>query len=88
MTSWAPNVRKTEGNQWVTDGPKEMLEKCSRNDEEMQGISEGLKGARGNAKEMLEESQLISNIARELKGSHSVASELQGSQRVSKGLKG
>ena len=43
---------------------KEMLEKCWRNAER---ISEGLKRARGNAKEMLEESQRIPKIARDLK---------------------
>ena len=65
-----------------------MHEKCSRNAEEMQRISEGLKGARGNAKEMLEESQRISKIARDLKESQRIASDLKGSQRVSKDLKG
>ena len=65
-----------------------MLRKCSRNAKEMQRISEGLKGARGNAKEMLEESQRISKIARDLKESQRIASDLKGSQRVSKDLKG
>ena len=65
-----------------------MLRKCSRNAEEMQRISEGLKGARGNAKEMLEESQRISKIARDLKESQRIASDLKVSQRASKDLKG
>ena len=56
-------------------------EKCLRNAEEMQRISEGLKGARGNAKEMLEESQRISKIATDLKESQRISSELKGSQR-------
>ena len=69
-----------------------MLRKWSRNVEEMQRISERLKGARGNAKGMLEESQRISKIARDLKESQRIASECSRNaeevQRISEGLKG